>query len=210
MTKAPRAIVAADSTATGSLDLSSANNLSNNVSILAGDGKGSFARTVNSRSAHCPLSLALADFNGDGRLDIATANAKSRNVSMLIGDGRGGFAVMPGAANIPTGIEPFHIASGDFNRDGKRDLAVANSGSSSVSLFEGDGRGGFAPPVSYAAGVTPIALAVADFDGDNELDLATVNHGSNNLIARAWRGARTLGGGTQFHAVAVAALRHDG
>jgi carbonic anhydrase/acetyltransferase-like protein (isoleucine patch superfamily) len=128
-------------------------------------------------------SVTAADFDGDGTLDLAVAN-RGRNpqdpstVGILLNDGRGDY--LPPAA-YPTGdIEPVSIASGDFNGDGRPDLAVTIRGrfvaagdytNSALVILLNDGDGAFGPPTRYAVADGPTALAVNDLDGDGDLDL---------------------------------------
>src|SRR5207248_320280 len=98
-------------------------NAGNNVSILLGNGDGTFAAAVNYGAGTTPQSVAIGDFNGDGKADLAVANINSNNVSILLGNGNGTFAV---AVNYVVGIRPLSVVIGDFNGDGKGDLAVAN------------------------------------------------------------------------------------
>jgi hypothetical protein len=79
-------------------------------------------------------------------------------------------------ASYPTFQSPTSIAVGDFNGDGKLDLAVAaNLNNNEISIFLGNGDGTFQPPVNYAAGNGPTSVAVADFNGDGKLDLAVAD-----------------------------------
>ena len=68
----------------GRLDLAAANYDSNDVSILLGNGDGSFRAAVNYGASFHPLSIAAGEFNGDGRLDLALVNLNSDNVSILL------------------------------------------------------------------------------------------------------------------------------
>src|SRR5918911_4224575 len=86
------------------------------------------------------------------------------------------------ASSLKVGSEPVSVVAGDFNKDSFADVAVANSGSDDVSVALGDGRGGFAPPVSYGVGRGPRALAVADLDGDRALDLVVAHHVSKTVM----------------------------
>lgn len=63
-------------------------------------------------------------------------------------------------------------AVADFNADGRLDLAASNADTNSVSILLGTGKGGFGPPVSYAAGAQPEFIVVADFNRDGKPDLA--------------------------------------
>src|SRR5947208_3661241 len=88
-----------------------------------------------------PESVAVGDFNHDGKPDLAVANFNSNNVTILLGDGSGGFS-QPSGSPVAVGLAPFSVAVGDFNHDGKPDLAVANEGSNNVTIQLGDGTGG--------------------------------------------------------------------
>jgi hypothetical protein len=119
--------------------------------------------------------VAVGDFNDDGKLDIATGNRDSNDVSVLLGDGSGKFTPAPGSP-APVGSDPYSVAVGNFNGDGRLDIATANS-SGSVSLLLGNGSGGFTvvPPLANGVGSYPTSVAVGDFNGDGKPDLAITN-----------------------------------
>jgi hypothetical protein len=147
------------------------------VSVLLGNGDGTFRSPVQYLTApHCS-AVAVGDFNGDGNLDIVTANGGyfdfSGTVSVLLGKGDGTF--LP-ATNYAAGPYPVSVAVGDFKGDGTLDLAVANATENgTVSVLLGNGDGTFLPAVSYAAGVNPVGVAVGDFTGTGKLDLVVTN-----------------------------------
>jgi hypothetical protein len=116
----------------GKQDLAVANNDSDNMSILLGDGIGNFSAPTNFQVGDDPLSVAEGDFNGDGKQDLAVANQVSDNVSILLGNGDGTFSA---PTNFSVGDAPYSVAVGDFNGDGKQDLAVANAFSDNVSIL---------------------------------------------------------------------------
>ena len=136
----------------GKADLAVANYGSDNVSVLLGNGNGTFQAAVNYAAGTSPHSVAVGDFNGDGKADLAVANYGSNNVSVLLGNGNGTFQA---AVNYAAGTSPCSVAVGDFNGDGKADLAVANYGSNNVSVLLGNGNGTFQAAVNYAAGTDP-------------------------------------------------------
>jgi len=110
----------------GNSDLVAANNATNNVSLLLGNGDGTFGEATNLSVGSNPRTVAVGDFNGDGNSDLATANPTSNNVSILPGNGNGTFGA---ASYFDVGSNPYFVVVGDFNLDGKSDLATANKGS---------------------------------------------------------------------------------
>src|SRR6266478_6226118 len=141
-----------------------------------------FAPAINFPVGHAPFSVAVAEFNGDGKLDLVVANAGSDDVTILLGNGQGGFLEASGSP-ISAGAGPFSVATADFNGDGKTDFAVANYDSGNVSIFLGDGTGGFSQAIDspIAAGTNPASIAVGDFNGDGKADLAVANHVSHDV-----------------------------
>jgi len=73
------------------------------------------------------------------------------------------------------------MVMGDFNGDGKLDLAVTSGGGQDVGILLGNGFGGFGPPSEYLTGATPGAMALGDFDHNGQLDLAVADFASNNI-----------------------------
>ena len=100
-------------------------------------------------------------------------------MSVLLGNGDGTFQAH---VDYQTGPRSTWVAAGDFNLDGKLDIAVANYGpaftTGSVSILLGKGDGSFQGRVDYPAGVNPIGVIVGDFDSDGAMDLAV---GDNNF-----------------------------
>ena len=168
------AIVAGDFTGEGRVDLAAAKEFGNSVSVLLGDGDGSFQPQVTYTVGSGAVAIVAGDFTGNGHLDLAVANAGDNSVSVLLGNGDGTFQPQ---VTYAVGSEPDQIVAGDFNGDGRLDLAVANGGSDSVSVLLGNGDGTFQPQVTYAVGASPGAIVAGDFTGDGHLDLAVANVG---------------------------------
>jgi hypothetical protein len=173
----PFSVAVGDFNGDGKLDLAVANEGSDTVSILLGDGRGNFSLISSPATGVEPRSVAVGDFNKDGKLDLAVANYYN-TVSVLLGDGAGNFTL---ASSPATGDGPYSVAVGDFNGDGKLDLAVANANSNTVSILLGDGTGSFTLASSPATGSYPESVALGDFNGDGKLDLAVANTGSDTV-----------------------------
>src|SRR5579872_5992046 len=100
------------------------------------------ATRINAGLNRGPQAIIVKDLNGDGHDDVAVSNALglSSSVSIFLGDGHGGFTEASGSP-FPTGDHPCTMAVGDFNGDGKWDLATANCGSDNVTILLGNGDG---------------------------------------------------------------------
>ena len=177
------AVVVEDFNGDGKLDLAVADanyyQTSSNVSILLGNGDGTFQPALTFDVQYSPVSIAIGDFNADGKLDLAVTNGNSNTVSVLIGNGNGTFQPQ---VTYAVGISPNSVAVGDLNEDGKLDLVITNSGSNTLSILSGNGDGTFQPQVTTAVGSTPQGLVVADFNHDGRLDLAIANEGGHVSI----------------------------
>lgn len=136
-------------------------------------GGGGFLPIVSYSVAPGSQSIANGDFNHDGKLDILTSSPTAKAVSVVLGNGNGTFQA---PINSDTGGNslPDSVVVGDFNRDGKTDVAVAFLAPPSLNIMLGNGNGGFALP-SFTSGIinTPADLKGGDFNGDGKLDLVT-------------------------------------
>jgi hypothetical protein len=216
---APYSVATGDFNRDGKQDLAVINN-GGFASILLGDGAGNFSAPTNFSVANHIESVAVGDFNGDGRQDLAVtefgtdSSCQDRgSVWVLLGDGSGNFSA---GTNVRDGINPRSVAVGDFNNDGRQDLAVANGSSDNVSIFLGDGAGNFSALRNFAAGDAPVSVAVGDFNRDGSQDLAVANANSFTVSILLGDGAghfgtpTTLGAGALPYSVAVGDFTGDG
>jgi len=102
------------------------------VSVLLGNGDGTFQDAVSFAVGDGPYSVAVGDFDGDAVPDLVTANEWSHDVSVLLGNGDGTFQA---AASFVAGDRPYSVAVGDFDGDAFPDLVTANRGSHDVSVL---------------------------------------------------------------------------
>ena len=165
----------------GNTDLAVINETGETVSVLIGNGSGSFSAMPGEYSAGVdPIGIAAADLNGDGYLDLAIANFDvtfdfSGQVTVLRGTGDGRFGPM---TSLKVSDGPVAVVAGDFNGDGKADLVVTNRYRNNVSVLAGNGKGFFSPAQNLNVDSSPMILTSGDFNGDGWADLAVVNNGS--------------------------------
>jgi hypothetical protein len=175
----PTSIAAGDFNSDGSTDLLITNVSGDSLSLLLGNGDGTFQDTTTLKIGNMPRALVADDFNGDGRVDIALANAGNDEVTILIGKGDGSFNQ---GEKHSTHRSPLAIIISDFNRDHKNDLAVALK-SDAVDILLGNGNGTFVKGQTLEVQDTPTSIAAADLNQDGFIDLAIANNGamSNNV-----------------------------
>ncbi len=191
----PRAVAVGDFNGDGKLDLAVANSTDNTVSILLGNGDGTFGAKTDFGTGNRPVGIVAEDFNGDGKLDLATVNTADSKVSILLGNGDETFGAK---TDFATGTDPAGIAVRDFNGDGKPDLVTANLTGNDISILLGHGGGVFGPNVNYATSTGPSRVVVGDFNGDGKLDVAALAGGSAFVSLLLGNGDGTFGPKTDF------------
>jgi hypothetical protein len=196
----PWSATVADYNGDGKPDIATANSSGNNVTVLLNTGTGTFHPYLAFTAGANPIYSVAGDLNRDGRIDLMIGNQGSNNVSVLLNAspdcGNGDFLAQ---VNYNVGDRPDSVVTGDFNVDGKRDLAVANSDSNSVGVLLNNGSGGFAAQVSYTVGQYPSSVTMGDFNVDGKLDLATANEDSGSVSVLHGNGDGTFQAAVTFY-----------
>ena len=192
----PKAVAIGDLDNDGKQDLVVTNSFSLTISILrnitvAGSFEsGSFENPVNINTANSPRQVAINDIDGDGKLDVVVTNYSSTSVSVFRNTATSGTINSSSFAtrvDFTTGTNPNGLCVADFNGDSKPDIAVANYGSNTISIFRNTASSGtinsgsFATKVDFATATNPQSIAAADISGDGKVDIAVTNYGSNSV-----------------------------
>ncbi len=175
----PEDIIVGQFAHSGFDDLAVADN-KGSVFILLAKGDGSFGSPIQLASPPGTLPTYLATATIGGSPYLFCSDFSDNEVLVYRGDGAGGFTSLPPLSGVSN---PEQIVVADFNRDRVADLAVANKNGGTISIFEGEGSGEFAPPStirlkSSGGRAQLIGLAVADLNGDGAPDLAVADYGS--------------------------------
>ncbi|CAF4261269.1 unnamed protein product [Rotaria sp. Silwood2] len=181
---APQTIVVGDFNNDKYLDVGVTYSKSNNVGFFFGNGDGRFSKqvTYSTGTDSRPWSMAVADFNNDTRLDVVVTNRNSNNIGVFLGLENGTFSEI---ITYSTGLlsDPISAVILDFDRDNKLDIAVANNGGNSISIFQGYGNGEFLNVATYSTGYNshPVSIVIGDFNNDGWMDIVVATLGTKNL-----------------------------
>jgi FG-GAP-like repeat len=211
----PYMSAAAQFTQSGNLDLAFADYNGGQISILLGNGDGTF-QSRRTFSDPNPFGLAAGDFNEDGNLDLAVVEPNNA-IAIFLGDGKGGFKL---SAKYAAAAGSGRIAVADFNGDGHIDVAVTNSpfsGTGSMTTFFGDGHGKLQDPKTYKLTGRPFGIAAGYLSGGHLPDIAVtqvaggsvavfINDGTGKFLKPVMYNA----GGGEVVDVKIADLRNNG
>jgi len=179
----------ADLNGDGRLDLAVTNDEYSQITVLLGDGNGSFRQLSPFLTNDPPSGVGAADVNNDGQTDLLALSTGGLSVTTYPGRGDGTFQ---GRQVFGVGSAPRAIALADLNGDGQTDVVVANYKDNTVSVLLGNGDGTFQPQRVFAVGSEPDAVAIADINGDGKPDIVTANYGDDTLSVLLGNGDGTF------------------
>lgn len=212
---APNDVNIGDFNEDGFNDLVVGNFEGDSVSVFLADGNGGFLVPQTFTGIGAPTEIQVADFNKDRNQDIVvTTQSIGNTIITLLGDGNGGFSRVTTEATgaLVTAVE-------DFNGDSILDVATTqfiNGFTSFVSIYLGNGTGGFSTPAQFSTGGNSEDVQVGDFNNDGRIDLVTSNKDSDNISILLGNGNGTFDSPTLLDvsdgpgAVAVADVNKDG
>src|SRR3954464_14898750 len=207
----PVDLAVADLNGDGTPDIVTVNRHDGTLTFLRGNGDGTFSEVGGFAVGSFPAAIEVADLNGDGAADLVVADKDDGTVDVVLGDGNGGFLPQTNLATADT--LPLSVAVGDLNGDGKLDLvsgsAMAQDGS--VSVFLGNGNGTFQGQGPYSVPGASNAVALADLNGDGKADLVAVSSFTSVLLGNGDGTFQTpYVAGYGGYSVAIADLNADG
>jgi subtilase family serine protease len=152
------------------------------VSILLGNGDGTFQPQMKFRTTLYTSFGVAGDFNHDGVTDLAILDILYGNVQIAYGNGDGTFTTGPLYPGIPSGnYYPFDLKIGDLNKDGNLDLVVVDNWGGNLGLLLGNSDGTFQPAQFYPVGNQPWNVAIGDMNNDGKPDFVVSNYGDNTV-----------------------------
>ena len=168
---AGRSVTTGDFNEDGIADLAGASSASNSITVLLGNGDGTFTALPDLTTEDQPFSITTGEFNQDLHLDLIVAAAGAGTVNVFLGNGDGTFQA---AVSSLTGTLPFSVAVADLDFDGTLD-AVTGNFDGTFSVLMGTGSGTFQTPVNFSSGGATYSIALADFNEDGLLDVFSAN-----------------------------------
>ncbi len=209
---AGRSVATGDFNEDGIADLAGASSASNSITVLLGNGDGTFAIQPDLTTENEPFSVTTGDVNNDGHLDLIVAATSSSTINVFLGNGDGTFQA---ALSSVAGLQPFSVAVADLNFDDILDVVTGNF-DGTFSVLMGTGTGTFLTPVNFASGGATFSIALADFNEDGFLDVFSANFTNGGFSVMTAVGDGTFntplgfGSGNAPTSIAVADFDDDG
>ena len=208
------AVTAGDFNDDGKLDVATANNGSDDVTVLLGDGAGGLTVHATLTAGVAPSAIASGNLDGDTVIDLVVANETDNTVDVYLGNGDGGFA---DGVTYDVGQSPESVVLADFDGDGALDLATADLFGDSVTVRLGNGDGTFGDMLTTPLGICdggtndgltctadsecpggkcgfrdPIGLAAGRLNADEHVDLMVSLNADATVVALIGNGDGTF------------------
>lgn len=174
----PSPNAAADFDNDGNIDICTGNYTGEDVTILLGNGDGTYGSRQDVPLGGAARGIAAFDVDGDGDQDIACSVPGISRVTLMLNNGAGVFSApisFEGGGNAE-----YALCAADMNNDGILDLVIGNEGSSTITVLRGNGNGTFTLIATRAAGGPPWVVVCGDVNGDGNMDVASANSGAGN------------------------------
>jgi hypothetical protein len=178
----PGSLVIADLDGNTVPDIATANRDDDSVTVLIGNGDGTFREPISFPVGASPVSIGAADLDGDGAIDLVTANQGDESISILLNGSSGLFGK---ETRLPVSGAPIAIITGDFNIDGRPDLVAAHNNTNNASLFFGNGSATFDTERLLDVGAPQIDAASEDLRNDEDFDLIFLTASSIVVISNS-------------------------
>ncbi len=162
----------------GFADIAVCNISTDSVSVLLGNGDGTYGRQQEIAVGGQPRGIAVLDVDGDGDVDIVNTNSQTSNMSVLLNDGNGVFGAP--AFFEGGGLGEWALAAADMDDDGILDLVIGARSNQMILVNTGNGDGTFTFASSQSAGGAVWMLVCGDVNGDGAEDVATANSSNGN------------------------------
>lgn len=181
-------VVLADFDSDGRLDIAVTDNEHDTVSVYlntTGNGTVGFAAAKTFATGKGPFGIAVGDLDGDHKPDLVVTDIDADSVSVLLNTTSGDLS-FAAHQDLVTGMRPYAVAVGDLNRDGTRDIVVANQTDNSISVLLQNG-GAWNPKIDVPVLGSPEGVALGDLDGDDALDVIVTSSSGDRvsvLLAR--------------------------
>ncbi|HET7843402.1 MAG TPA: FG-GAP-like repeat-containing protein [Xanthomonadales bacterium] len=180
----------------GLMDMATSNTSSNTVSVVLGNGDGTFDPQQSIPVGTTPHGIAALDVDGDADLDLVNANQSSNNLTLMRNNGSGVFGASTGFDSGGNG--EYALAAGDMDNDGIMDLVAGTRNDMQVHVLHGNGDGTFAH-VSNRSGLGYAwMIQLGDLNNDGKLDVSMANGQQNNGVVLLGNGNGTLQAATSY------------